>query len=161
MRLGWRTFRVDIWKLTTQELRLLMKYARNSCFFYVAVTCKTTGGQNKYGHIGAITINPPELSINDEARNDAHIARTAQLCTVWLYIAHNWRCHTGPSPGFRSKGAKNRKGRPHFQNTMLDVCSNRGAKHEMGGTDFKWGPGTTASPAGDGPVATSKNETRN
>jgi len=27
---------------------------------------------------------------------------------------------------------------PHFLKTMLDVCSNRGAKHEMGGTYFKW-----------------------
>jgi len=27
------------------------------------------------------------------------------------------------------------------------------AKHEMGGTDFKWGgPGTTGLPAGDGPA---------
>jgi len=25
-------------------------------------------------------INPPELPINDEARNDAHIASTAQVC---------------------------------------------------------------------------------
>jgi len=26
-----------------------------------------------------------------------------------------------------------------FLNTILDVRSNRRAKHEMGGTDFKWG----------------------
>jgi len=41
-------------------------------------------------------------------------------------------------------GAKNQKGGPHFQNTVLGVCSNQGAKREMGG------PGTTAPPAGDG-----------
>jgi len=34
--------------------------------------------------------------------------------------------------------AKNQKGRPHFWNAVLDVCSKRGAKREMGGTDFKW-----------------------
>jgi len=49
-------------------------------------------------------------------------------------------------------GAKNQKGEPIFKNTVLDVCSNRWTKREMGGTDFKWGPGTTAPPTGDGPV---------
>ena len=36
---------------------------------------------------------------------------------------------------------------------MLDVCSNRGAKREMGrGTDFKWGERAPLPPtAGDGP----------
>jgi len=34
----------------------------------------------------------------------------------------------------------------------LDVCSNRGAKHEIGGTDFKWEAGHHWSPAGDGPA---------
>ena len=42
-------------------------------------------------------------------------------------------------------GAKNQKRGQHFKNTVLDVCSNRWAKREMGGTDFKWGvPGTNA-----------------
>jgi len=36
-------------------------------------------------------------------------------------------------------GAKKQKVGPRFQNTALDVCSNQGAKREMGGTDFKWG----------------------
>ena len=30
-------------------------------------------------------------------------------------------------------------GGPHFKNTVLDVCSNQGAKREMRGTDFKLG----------------------
>ena len=43
-------------------------------------------------------------------------------------------------------GVKTRREGLHFKNTVLDVCSNRGAKREMGG------PGTTAPPAGDGPA---------
>ena len=31
------------------------------------------------------------------------------------------------------EGPKSRRG-AHFQNTVLDVCSNRGTRHEMGGT---------------------------
>jgi len=42
---------------------------------------------------------------------------------------------SGPSPGFRSKGGKNHKGAT-FLNTILDVCSNRECKHEMGATYF-------------------------
>jgi len=61
---------------------------------------------------------------------------------------------SGPSPGFSSRrgqktdgGAKNQKGGPHFKNTVLDVCSNRGAKREMGRHRFQMGgPGTTAPP---------------
>ena len=43
----------------------------------------------------------------------------------------------GQKPG----GTKKQKVGPHFKNTVLDVCSNWGAKREMGGTDFKWGTG--------------------
>jgi len=44
-------------------------------------------------------------------------------------------------------GGKNQKGGPHFKNTVLDVCSNRGAKREMGGHRFQMGgPGITAPP---------------
>jgi len=53
----------------------------------------------------------------------------------------------GQKPG---GGVKNQKG-SHFKSTVLDVCSNQGAKREMGRTDFKWGAGTTGPPAGDGP----------
>jgi len=51
----------------------------------------------------------------------------------------------GPSTGFRIKGAKTTPG-VTFLNTILDVCSNRGTKHEMGGTDYKWGVGHHWSP---------------
>jgi len=34
------------------------------------------GGQNRYGRVCAVMINPPELLINDEDRNEAHIAST-------------------------------------------------------------------------------------
>jgi len=44
-------------------------------------------------------------------------------------------------------------GGPHFKNTVMDVCSNWWAKREMGGHQFQMGgPGTTGSPAGDGPA---------
>ena len=36
---------------------------------------------------------------------------------------------------------------PHFENTVLDVCSNQGAKREMVGHRFQIeGPGTTGPP---------------
>jgi len=36
--------------------------------------------KNRYGLVWAVGINPPELPVNDEARNDAHITSTgAQL----------------------------------------------------------------------------------
>ena len=44
------------------------------------------------------------------------------------------------------EGPKNRRGGAHFSNTVLDVCSNRGNKREMGGTDFKWGAGHHCPP---------------
>jgi len=62
------------------------------------------------------------------------------------------RTAAGPSPEFRSRGGqkpggvKNQKGGPHFSNAVLDVCSNRWAKREMGGTDFKWGDRSPLSP---------------
>ena len=65
---------------------------------------------------------------------------------------------TGPSPGFSSaggggkktEGAKNQKGVPYFWNTVLDICSNQGAKCEMGDTYFKWGGRALLAP----PLAT-------
>jgi len=47
-------------------------------------------------------------------------------------------------------GAKNLKGVPHLKIKVLDVCSNRWATHEMGGTDFKWGGRAPLAP----PLAT-------
>jgi len=66
-----------------------------------------------------------------------------------LWTVNDWQ--KGNIQASRQDGAageaKNQKGGPHFKNTVLDVCSNRWAKREMGGTDFKWrGPGTTAPP---------------
>ena len=64
---------------------------------------------------------------------------------------------TGPSPGGSSRGAKNQKEREkarrgsHFKNTVLYVCSNRGAKREMEAPISNGWAGTTGHPAGDGP----------
>jgi len=44
------------------------------------------------------------------------------------------------SRDFVAGGAKTTKGGT-FLKTILDVCSNRRTKHEMGGTYFKWGAG--------------------
>jgi len=41
----------------------------------------TTGGQNRYGLVLSLLINPPELPINHETRNDTNIASAGvQLC---------------------------------------------------------------------------------
>ena len=58
---------------------------------------------------------------------------------------------TDPSPGFSSREGQKPEGGTPFKNTVLDVCSNRGSKREMGGTDFTWGSGTTGPPSGDDP----------
>jgi len=67
---------------------------------------------------------------------------------------------TGPSPGFSSRGGaknkkrgQNQKGGPHFYNAVLDVCSNRGAKREMGGHRFQMGGRAPLAP----PLATALN----
>jgi len=44
--------------------------------FLCGCLCTTTGEQNKYGLLCVVMINPPELPINDEARNEARIAST-------------------------------------------------------------------------------------
>jgi len=43
----------------------------------VAVICTITGGQNRYGLVCAVMICPTELPINDQGRNDAHVASTS------------------------------------------------------------------------------------
>jgi len=59
---------------------------------------------------------------------------------------------SGPLPGFGSRGGQKPEGGAHFLNTVVDVCSNRRAKREMGGHRYSnVGPGTTGPPAGDGP----------
>jgi len=47
----------------------------------------------------------------------------------------------------QKEGPKTRRGGAHFNNTVLDVCSNQGAKREMEGYIFQMGgPDTTAPP---------------
>jgi len=64
--------------------------------------------------------------------------------------------YSGPSPGFRSRGAKNQEGPKSrsgghiFEITVMDMCSNRGPKMKWGGTDFKWGGRAPLAP----PLAT-------
>ena len=51
-------------------------------FCYVVVICTTTGGTEQiWACVSRYVINPPELPMNDKARNDAHFASTG----VWLY----------------------------------------------------------------------------
>jgi len=66
--------------------------------------------------------------------------------------------YSGSSPGFINRGgqkseggAKNQKGKPHFENTVLDECSNQGAKREMVEHRFQMGKRAPLAPAGDGP----------
>jgi len=44
-----------------------------------------------------------------------------------------------------ARGPKTRRG-PHFQNTVLDICSNQLAKSEMGGHRFQMGGPVTLPP---------------
>jgi len=53
-----------------------IKYARKFSFFHVAVKCTIAGGQNRHGLVYTVMINPLQLPINDEARNETHIAST-------------------------------------------------------------------------------------
>ena len=52
---------------------------------------------------------------------------------------------TRPVARISQQGGPKTKRGPQFQNIILDVCSNRGAK------DFKWGAGHHWTPAGDDP----------
>jgi len=52
----------------------------------------------------------------------------------------------GPSLGFRNRRGQKPQGGPHFLNTILDVCRNWGAKHEMGHTHFKMCGANTTGP---------------
>jgi len=51
-------------------------YARRFSFFMWLLYVQVLGEQNRYGLVCAIIIELPELPINDEARNEAHIAST-------------------------------------------------------------------------------------
>ena len=46
------------------------------CFFMWLLYVELLEGQNRYELVCAVMINPPELPIYDEARNEAHIAST-------------------------------------------------------------------------------------
>jgi len=62
---------------TTQKLRMRIKCARNFLFFIVwLLYVQLLRGKNRYGLVWAVMINPPELPINDYARNDANITST-------------------------------------------------------------------------------------
>jgi len=64
------------------------------------------------------------------------------LIVVWNSLQHQAR-----RQDLAAGGTKNQKGGPHLKNTVLDVCSNPGAKREMGGHRFQMGgPGTTDPP---------------
>jgi len=55
-------------------MRMRIKYERKCSFFMWLLYVQLLGGQNKYGVVCAVMINPPELPIKDEARNEGHIA---------------------------------------------------------------------------------------
>jgi len=62
---------------TTQELGMRIKYATKLSFCIMwLLYVQLLGRQKGCELVWADTINPPELSINDEARNDAHIPST-------------------------------------------------------------------------------------
>jgi len=53
--------------------------------------------------------------------------------------------YSDTSPGFRSRGDQNHKGGNIFK-CNIGCIQQPGAKHEMGGTDFKWRAGHTGPP---------------
>jgi len=64
----------------------------------------------------------------------------AVFFNLFLYRESTIHCRQGLAAGGGGKktegGAQNQKEVPHFKNTVLDVCSNQGAKREMGGHRF-------------------------
>ena len=59
-----------------------MKYARKLSFFIMwLLDVQLLRGNKRYGPVWGVMINPLEMPINDEARNEAHIVSTG----VWLY----------------------------------------------------------------------------
>ena len=69
---------LTVWNLqTAQELRMRIKYARKFSFLVMwLLNVKLLKGKNRYGLVWADMIHPPELPVNDEARNEALIAST-------------------------------------------------------------------------------------
>jgi len=79
MRRELRTPRVNSLKFVNYTIIENAHKVRKKIFnFYVTVICTTTRGQNRYGLVCVVITNPPELPINEEARNEAHIK--AQVC---------------------------------------------------------------------------------
>ena len=78
MRPGWRTPRVDSLKLVNYTaVENAHKYARKFAFFIMLLLyVQLLSRKNRYGLVRSIMINPPELPIDDEARNEAHFAST-------------------------------------------------------------------------------------
>jgi len=73
MRWEWRSPRVDSLKFVNYTIIEIAHKVRKKIFvFYVAVKCTIAGGQNRYGLVCAVVINPLELPINVAA----HIAST-------------------------------------------------------------------------------------
>jgi len=68
---------LTVGNLQTTQLRMRIMYPRKFSFLVMwLLNVKLLKGKNRYGLVWAIIINPHELPINDEARNEAHIAST-------------------------------------------------------------------------------------
>jgi len=78
MRLGWRTPRVHSLKFVNYTIiENAHKVSKNHFRFIMwLLYVQLLGVQKRYRLVCAVMINPPELPINDEARNEAHIAST-------------------------------------------------------------------------------------
>ena len=101
---------------TTQELRMGIKYARKLLFFYVAV--QYTRPQNRYGLVGAVMINPPELPINDEAW--MILILQAQVC---IYINPYPRLSHQKTKRETSDASKSKSNQASWNGTVLNVGS--------------------------------------
>jgi len=79
------------------------------------------------------------------------LAGRAAKFHLWLQARRQDLAAGGQKP---DGGAKNRRGATFLKYSIgCTVCTNRGAKREMGVHRFQMGgPGTTGSPAGDHPV---------
>jgi len=58
------------------SLKLAEQREKTFVVHYVAIICTTNGETEQMRACGVVMIHPPELPINDEARNDARIAST-------------------------------------------------------------------------------------
>ena len=88
---------LTVWNLqTTHELRMRINYARKIFVFFMWLLCvQLLRRKNRYGLVWAIMISPPELPVNDEALNEAHIARTGVRTRITRIIRTAWVSSTG------------------------------------------------------------------